>query len=280
MSAVSALAAVRSPRSSSLLDALHDIVVVVRRNLLHIAREPLQLSDVTVQPVLFTLLFVYIFGSGIPVAGGSYADFAIAGLLLLNITTSSMGTALGVTVDIKTGIIDRFRTVPMWHAALLIGRSLTDILTATLCTGIVLLTGLVVGWRPQGGPLGLLEGVAVVLCFAYALNWASACAGLVAKGVESAQAFGFLALFPLAFVSNAMVPTRGMPGWLRAVADWNPVSAVTSAARSLWQNPNPSAADAAWPMQHPVAAALLWSALLLVVAVPLAVHLFRRRTTN
>src|SRR5579862_1750775 len=117
--------------------ALHDVWVVTQRNLVHIAREPMQLSDVTIQPVLFTLLFVYVFGSGISVPGGTYASFAIAGLLLLNLTTSSMGTAVGLTVDLSTGIIDRFRTLPMWPAAVLVGRSLTDILTASLCTLIV-----------------------------------------------------------------------------------------------------------------------------------------------
>ena len=107
----------------------------------------MQLSDVTIQPVLFTLLFVYVFGSGIPVPGGTYASFALAGLLLLNLTTSSMGTAVGLTVDLSTGIIDRFRTLPMWPAAVLVGRSVTDVLTASLCTLIVAASGLVVGWR-------------------------------------------------------------------------------------------------------------------------------------
>jgi hypothetical protein len=115
-------------------EALRDVWVVTRRNLVHIAREPLQLSDVTIQPVLFTLLFVYVFGSGIPVPGGTYANFALAGLLLLNLTTSSMGTAVGLTTDLSTGIIDRFRTLPMWPAAVLVGRSITDVLTAALCT--------------------------------------------------------------------------------------------------------------------------------------------------
>src|SRR5262249_30738192 len=132
-----------------LAGAARDVVVVARRNLVHIAREPMQLSDVTLQPVLFTLLFVYVFGAGIPIAGGSYASFAVAGVLLLNLTTSSVGTAVGLTSDLNTGLVDRFRTLPMWPGAVLVGRSLTDVLTAALCTTIVALSGLVVGWRPE-----------------------------------------------------------------------------------------------------------------------------------
>jgi ABC-2 type transport system permease protein len=260
--------------------ALRDVRVMVKRNLIHIAREPLQLSDVTIQPVLFTLLFVYVFGSGIPVSGGSYASFAVAGMLLLNLTTSSMGTAVGLTADLDTGIIDRFRTLPMWPGAVLVGRSVTDILTAVLCTLIVAASGLLVGWRPETGSGGFLAGCAVALFFAYALSWLAACVGLWAKNVESAQSVGFLALFPLSFVSNAMVPTRGMPAWLREVADWNPVSAVTASCRQLWGNPNPSSSSPAWSMQHPVWTALAWSTAILAVCLPLAWVLYRRRTAD
>lgn len=260
--------------------ALRDVYVVTRRNLVHIAREPMQLSDVTIQPVLFTLLFVYVFGSGIPVPGGTYASFALAGLLLLNLTTSSMGTAVGLTVDLSSGIIDRFRTLPMWPAAVLVGCSVTDVLTAGLCTLIVAASGLLVGWRPETGVGEIAAGFGVALLFAYALSWLAACVGLWARSAETAQSFGFLVLFPLSFISNALVPTRGMPGWLRAIADWNPVSAVTAACRELWGNPNPSAASAAWSMQHPVWTALAWSLALLVVCLPLASILYRRRTTD
>jgi ABC-2 type transport system permease protein len=260
--------------------AVRDVYVVARRNLVHIARDPMQLSDVTIQPVLFTVLFVYVFGSGIPVPGGTYASFAIAGLLLLNLTTSSMGTAVGLTTDLGTGMIDRFRTLPMWPPAVLVGRSITDVLTAALCTVIVACAGLVVGWRPENGFGPALAGFGVALLFAYALSWLAACVGLWAKGVETAQSFGFLVLFPISFVSNALVPTRGMPGWLRPIADWNPVSAVTAACRDFWGNPNPSAFGSAWSMQHPAWTALAWSAAILVVCLPLASVLYRRRTTD
>jgi ABC-2 type transport system permease protein len=260
---------------------LRDIAVLTGRNLVHIASEPLQLSDVTVQPVLFTALFVYVFGAGVVLPhGGSYTNYAIAGLLALNLTTSSMGTAVGLSTDLSTGVIERFRTLPMWRPAVLVGRSLADLLTAVLCTVIVAVTGLAIGWRPDDGLAAALGGFAIFLLFSYAMSWACACLGILSKGPESAQGTGLVILFPLAFVSNSLVPTQHMPEILRTIADWNPVSAVTAAARQLFGNPNPSASIHAWPMQHPVAASLIWSIAILAVFAPLAAALYRRRTTE
>ena len=257
----------------------NDVVVLTRRNLVHILREPLQLSDVTVQPVLFTLLFIYVFGSSVPIVGG-YKDFAVAGLMMLNLTTSAMGTAVGLTSDLTTGAIDRFRSLPMWRSAVLVGRSVADLLTAMICVGFVAATGLVVGWRPDAGAASVLGGFGVAILFSYALSWGCACLGIVSKGPESAQGVGLIVLFPLAIVSNAMVPTQGMPGWMQVIANWNPVSAVAAAVRDLFGNPNPSSTVHVWPMQHPEAAALAWSLGLLLIFVPVAAHLFRRRTTG
>jgi ABC transporter DrrB family efflux protein len=277
-------ALVAPPKGQTVFERLRgpwrDVVVLTRRNLVHIRREPMQLSDVTVQPVLFTLLFIYIFGSGIPIAGGSYKDYALAGLLLLNLTTSALGTAVGLSTDLSTGVIDRFRTLPMWRAAVLVGRSISDVLAAALCVAIVALTGLAIGWRPDASAASIAGAFAVALLFSYAVSWGCACLGLISKGPESAQSMGLIFLFPLAFVSNALVPTQGMPRWLQTIADWNPVSAVTSACRHLLGNPNPSGSIAAWPMQHPVWAAVGWSVLILAVCAPLAASLYRRRTTG
>jgi ABC-2 type transport system permease protein len=265
--------------SESIAGYVRNVIVMTRRNLVHIAREPMQLSDVTIQPILFTLLFVYVFGSGIPIAGGSYKNFAMAGLLTMNLTTSSVGTAIGLSTDLNTGMIERFRTLPMWRASVLVGRTLSDVLSAAVCVTIVAITGLAIGWRPEHGVLSVLAGFGVALLFSYALSWALACLGMISKGPESAMSIGFIVIFPLAFVSNALVPTAHMPGWLRLIADWNPVSAVTAAARSLFGNPNPTGSHA-WPMEHAVAAALLWSVAIIVVAAPLAVRLFQERTVE
>ncbi len=261
--------------------ALRDVAVLTQRNLVHIAREPLRLSDVTIQPVLFTLLFIYVLGSGIVLPhGGSYTDYAIAGLLAMNLTTSAIGTAVGLSDDLGTGVIDRFRTLPMWRPAILVGRSLADLLTAALCALIVIATGLVVGWRPDSDALSVVGGIALFLLFSYAISWVCACIGLASRDAESSQGLGLIVLFPLAIVSNALVPTAHMPAVVRAIADWNPVSAVTSAARNLFGNPNPSVAVHAWPMQHPALAAVLWSLALLAVFAPLAARLYRTRTLD
>jgi ABC-2 type transport system permease protein len=275
------VAPVARPQSPGVWRRVSDVLVLTGRNLVHIAREPLQLSDVTIQPVLFTLLFVYVFGAGVVLPdGGSYKDFAIAGLLALNLTTSSMGTAVGLTTDLNSGVIDRFRTLPIWRAAVLVGRSIADLLTAMICTLIVALTGLAVGWRPDASLPSIVAGFGLMLLFSYALSWGCACLGLVSKGPESAQGVGLVILFPLAIVSNALVPTQRMPEVLRVIADWNPVSAVTAACRDLLGNPNPSASIQAWPMQHPVAASLLWSLVMLALFAPLSAVLYRRRTTD
>ena len=269
------------PRSSpGWYGPLSDIWSMTRRNLVHISREPMQLSDVTLQPVLFTFLFVYVFGGAIPIPGGTYTDYLLAGLLALNLTTSTMGTAVGLSTDLHEGMIDRFRALPMWRSAVLVGRSVADLLTSCLCALIVGVTGLIVGWRPNASFPSIVAGFLLVLFFAYALTWIAAIVGMNSKSPESAASFGFIVLFPLAFVSNAMVPTLHMPGWMQAIAEWNPVSAVCAAARDLWGNPNPSGHLQAWPMQHPVQASLIWSVLILVVAAPLAAHSFKKRTTE
>jgi ABC-2 type transport system permease protein len=273
--------AILTPVSRGLGGRLRDVAVLTGRNLVHIAREPMQLSDVTIQPVLFTLLFVYVFGAGVVLPhGGSYTDFAISGLLALNLTTSTMGTAVGISTDLSSGVIDRFRTLPMWRPAVLVARSLADLSSAALCSAIVAATGLAIGWRPEGSVASTIGAFAIFLLFSYALSWGCACVGIVSKSPESAMGVGFIVLFPLAFVSNSLVPTQHMPWLLRDIANWNPVSAVTAASRELFANPNPSAAIQAWPMQHPVAVSLLWSFGLLAVFAPLASVLYRRRTTD
>ncbi len=259
--------------------ALTDVAVLAGRNLAHIAREPLRLSDVTIQPVVFTLLFVYVFGSAVAGAG-SYTQFAIAGLLAMNLATSAVGTAIGLSSDLATGVIDRFRTLPIWRPAILVGRSLSDLLGATLCAAAVAVTGLAMGWRPQGSAAGAVAGFALFLLFSYALCWGCTCLALVTASPESAQGIALVILFPLAFISDALVPTGHMPAVFRVLADWNPLSAVTAAARQLWANPDPSAAVRAWPMHHPVGATLAWPITLLAIFAPLAARLYRRRTSG
>ena len=282
MSVTTALPAHVAPRPFDRLRSWwSDVWVMTRRNVIHIRREPMQLSDVTIQPVLFTLLFIYVFGSAMVLAGGgSYKAFALAGLLVMNLTTSTVGTAVGLSTDLATGVIDRLRTLPMSPTSILVGRTISDLLAAALCSSIVALTGLAIGWHPTTNVAMWLAGFGVALLFSYALTWMNACLGMVVSGAESAQGIVFIVIFPLAFVSNVFVPTQGMPSWLQTIANWNPVSAAASACRVLFGNPNPSGAIQAWPMQHPVEATVIWSLALLAVAVPLAGRLYRKRTRD
>jgi ABC-2 type transport system permease protein len=212
--------------------------------------------------------------------GGTYKAFAIGGLVTMNLTTAAMGTAVGLSSDLSSGVINRFRTLPMARSAILAGRTLSDLLASVLCATIVILTGLAIGWRPGNGVLGVVGGLAVAVTFAYALSWFTACVGLFVGDPESAQAVGLVILFPVAFVSSCFVPTQGLPHWLRVVADWNPVSAVAGSCRELFGNPNPASLTDAFPAQHPVAIALLWSVAIVAICAPLASRQLRKRTTD
>lgn len=257
------------------------MVALTGRNLLHVRREPAQLSDATIQPVLFTLLFVELFGSAMVIpGGGSYKDFAIGGMMVMNLTTASVGTAVGLSGDLHTGVVDRFRTLPLARSAILAGRTLSDLLAAAMCGAIVLITGFVIGWRPDNGFLSVVGALGIGIAFSFALSWAMACMGLLVSDPESAQATSFVTIFPLAFVSSAMVPTNGLPTVLRVIAEWNPVSSVAGAARHLMGNPNPAALSNSFPAQHPVELALVWIVVIVAVCAPLATRMLARRMTD
>jgi ABC transporter DrrB family efflux protein len=270
----------RAAWTTSVASWCRHVWTLTRRNFVHVMREPAQLSDATIQPVLFTVLFVYIFGSAMQITGGSYVDFAVGGLVVMNLSTAAIGTAVGLSSDLTTGVIDRFRTLPMVRSTILFGRTLADLFASVLCSTIVVVTGYVIGWRPDNGLPGVIAGLGVAVAFAYALSWFTAWIGLRSKGPESAQAVGLLILFPVAFVSSCFVPTSGLPDWLRPIADWNPVSAVAGATRVLFGNPNPNGFVHNFPNQHPVVMSLLWTAAILAVCVPLASRTLRARTVD
>jgi ABC-2 type transport system permease protein len=251
--------------------------VLCRRSIARIAREPEQLSDVTIQPVIFVLLFTYVFGSAIHLPGsGNYHQYLISGMFGMSMAGTAPGTAVGLTADMSTGLIDRFRSLPIARSAVLAGRALSDLAAQVLGILVLAGTGLAVGWRIRGGAGDALAALALCLLFAFAMTWAGACAGMLLRSPESAQALGFIVFLPLSFLSNAFVPTQGMPAWLREFADWNPISAVAAACRQLFGG-SPAPAVAAWPMQHPELAAAAWSLALIAVFAPTAVFLYRRK---
>ncbi len=258
--------------------AFKNTLVVAKRNIARIAREPEQLLDVTVQPVIFVLLFTYVFGSAVVLpGGGNYHEYLIGGMFGMSMAGSAPGTAVGISTDMESGLVDRFRSLPISRAAVLAGRVFSDLCTQVLGVAVLVATGLAVGWGIHNGLPDAVAAIGLSLLLAFAMTWAGACAGMLLKNAEAAQAMGFIVFLPLAFVSNAFVPTQGMPGWLQAVANWNPLSAVAASCRSLFGNPNPAATINAWPMQHPELATVLWSVGLTVLFAPLAVWLYRRK---
>jgi ABC transporter DrrB family efflux protein len=268
----------RESRWRRLCWAVSDSLVLTWRSVARIAREPETLMDVTVQPVMFVLLFAYVFGGaiGLP-GGGSYHEYLIGGMFGLGIAGSAPGTAVALVADMKEGIIDRFRSLPMSRSAVLLGRTTADLLTQVIGALVVAVAGLAIGWRIHNGPVDALAAFGLALLFGYAFTWAGVCLGMVLRSVEAAQQLGFILFIPLTFISNAFVPTQGMPAWLQVVANWNPFSAVAAACRRLFGNPDPSALVQAWPMQHPELATLLWSGVALLVFVPLAVRMYANK---
>ena len=257
---------------------LSDVWVLTKRSIARIRREPETLSEVTIQPVMFVLMFAYVFGGAINIpGGGSYHEYLIGGMLGMGLAQTAPGTAVAVVTDMSTGLIDRFRSLPMSRAAVLTARTIADLLTQMIGALVVAGVGLAIGWRVHTSAGDVIEAFALALLFGYAFTWAGVCLGMVLRSPEAAQQTGFVIFLPLTFISSAFVPTQGMPGWLQPIAEWNPLSSLAAACRELFGNPNPAAAVQVWPAQHPELAVLCWSAAMLVVFAPLAVRLYRSK---
>jgi ABC transporter DrrB family efflux protein len=255
-----------------------DVWVLVKRALARIRREPETLADVTFQPVIFILMFAYVFGGAIALpGGGNYHEYLIGGMLGMGLAQTAPGVAVALVSDMSTGIVDRFRSLPMSRWAVLVARSIAELLTQIISTVVVVGVGLAIGWRVHTNAPDVIAALALALLFGYAFTWAGVCLGMVLRSPEAAQQTGFLIFLPLTFISSAFVPTQGMPGWLQPVAEWNPMSALAAATRHLFGNPNPAATIHAWPMQHPELAVVCWSVAMLAVFAPLAVRQFRRK---
>ena len=263
---------------NSFTQFLSDVWVLTKRSIARIRREPETLSEVTIQPVMFVLMFAYVFGGAIAIpGGGSYHEYLIGGMLGMGLAQTAPGTAVAVVSDMSTGLIDRFRSLPMSRAAVLTARTIADLLTQVIGAAVVAGVGLAIGWRVHTSAGDVIEAFALALLFGYAFTWAGVCLGMVLRSPEAAQQIGFVIFLPLTFISSAFVPTQGMPGWLQPVAEWNPLSSLAAACRQLFGNPNPAAAVQVWPAQHPELAVLCWSAAMLVVFAPLAVRLYRSK---
>ncbi len=243
-----------------------DTLILAERNLVRLPRAPDLLLAFTVQPIMFVLLFRYVFGGAISTPGYTYVDYLIPGIIVQNIAFGGFVTALGLNDDVHKGLIDRFRSLPMARAAVLAGRTLSDVVTNTLSMTVLLITGVIIGFSFDASVAEVLAGVVLLLLFGYGFSWVFALVGLVAPSAESANSIGFIAIFPLTFVSSAFVPVQTLPPVLQAFAKVNPFTIVVDALRALWIGA---------PAHNSIWEAVLWSLVIIAVFAPLAVWRYR-----
>jgi ABC transporter DrrB family efflux protein len=254
--------------------------MVVRRNLIHIKRMPELLLDVTIQPVMFVLLFAFVFGSSIAVPGTNYREFLVPGIMAQTIVFSSFIVALGLTSDLDKGIVDRLKSLPISRSTILVGRSISSLIHSSIGVTVMALTGLLIGWRVRDGVGHAVAAFAILLAFGFAMIWVGIWVGSIMRSVESVNGFMFTVMFPLTFVANTFAPTSTMPTWLRTVAEWNPVSSLTQSMRELWGNGPQAPSSAAWPLQHAEVTTVVWALVITAVFAPLALAAFKRRSRD
>jgi ABC-2 type transport system permease protein len=251
--------------------------VIAKRNVIKIKRVPEVLVFVLLSPIMFVLLFAYVFGDSIDVPGGDYREFLIAGIFVQTVLFGSTFTGAGLAEDMQKGIIARFRSLPMSRSAVLAGRTASDIVYNVLSLAIMSITGLIVGWRIRDSVLEAVAAFALLLLFAYALSWVMASIGLMVPSVEVINNATFMILFPLTFLANTFVPVENLPSGLRTFAEWNPVSSATQAVRELFGNiPADAPEPTAWSLQHPVWYTLIWIAVIIAIFAPLSVRQYKR----
>ncbi|MFC3438398.1 ABC transporter permease [Nocardia seriolae] len=255
---------------------VRDSAIVAYRNLLTILRVPTLLVTATIQPLMFVFLFAYIFGASL--GGSQYREFLLAGIFTQTVAFNAAFTIVGLANDLHKGIIDRMRTLPMSRLAVLMGRTLSDLVVNILALTVMVACGYVVGWRINGAIMDAVLAFGVILLFAFAMSWVGAITGLMSPSVEVAQSAGLIWLFPLTFISSAFISGETLPGPLRTVAEWNPITAVSAAGRKLFANGSPPIFKPAtgWPADHCVEYSIYCSLAILAFAVPMALWQYRK----
>jgi ABC-2 type transport system permease protein len=261
---------------TALAVSLRDSSVVAWRNLVNIKRNPDFLLSSTAQPIMFVLLFAYVFGGSL--GGEAYREFLIPGIFVQTVAFNSAFTVIGLANDLQKGIVDRFRALPMSRVAVLLGRTSSDLAVSVLTVVIMSLCGLIVGWRLRGSFTEAVLAFLLLLLFSFAMSWVGAFIGLIARSVEVAQSAGLIWLFPVTFISSAFVPAESMPGPLRAVAEWNPITVTADALRKLYGNPIRVTGPPpdSWPYHHAVAYTIASALVIIAVFIPLAVNRYRK----
>ncbi|MFE7840297.1 ABC transporter permease [Streptomyces sp. NPDC057474] len=266
------------PPGNPITQSVRDSLVVAKRNLIRMSRIPEMVIFGLIQPVMFVVLFSYVFGGSMNVGGTTdpavYREFLMAGIFAQTVTFATAGAGAGIADDMHKGLIDRFRSLPMARGAVLTGRTLADLVQTALTLAVLAVVALLVGWRTHTSIGEVLGAFGLLLLLGYAFTWVGALIGLSVRTPEAATSGGLIWLFPVTFISNAFVDSSRMTPWLQHVADWNPFSATVQACRELFGNPGVSPSDA-WPMQHPVWASLIWSVLIIVIFRTLSVRKYR-----
>jgi ABC-2 type transport system permease protein len=267
---------------SALGVAVSDGLTITRRNLIKVKRVPDLIVFATLSPIMFVLLFRYVFGGAILLPDGiSYAEFLLPGIFAQTVVFGSTITGASIAEDLQKGLIDRFRSLPMSRSAVLIGRTVADLGLNAISIVVMAVTGVVVGWRIHSSVGEALAGFLLLLLFAYSVSWLMAVVGLLVRTPEVVNNASFIVIFPLTFVANTFVPLETFPPVLRTFAEWNPVSAVVQAARELFGNTVPGApVPDAWSLQHPVLYSVIWTGVILVLFVPLSVRLYQRTASR
>ncbi|GHD45284.1 transport permease protein [Streptomyces galbus] len=264
------------------MSMVSDSLVIARRNLIRMTRIPEMVLFGVIQPVMFVVLFTYVFGGSMSVGGSTdpdvYKNFLMAGIFAQTVTFATAGSAAGIADDMQKGLVDRFRSLPMARGAVLTGRTVADLVQTCITLTVLAIVALIVGWRPGSAePTDagrVLGAFGLLLLLGYAFTWIGALIGLSVRTPEAATSGGIIWLFPVTFISNAFVDASQMTPWLRHIAEWNPFSATVQACRELFGNPG-VVDSGAWPMQHPVWASLIWSVLIVAVFRTLAVRKYR-----
>jgi ABC transporter DrrB family efflux protein len=267
---------------SPLSRAVTDAGILAWRTLKRIPRTPDMLIYATIQPIMFVLLFAYVFGNAIPIPGfpgaRAYREFLMSGIFAQTMAFAVASASVGLADDMSKGLIDRFRSLPMARSGVIAGRVIGDVVFNGFVMLIMVICGFIVGWRWHNGIGQALAAFAILLLFAFAMLWVGALIGLSVGSPEVAASAGLIWLFPLTFLSNAFVPTPNLPGALQPIAEWNPISSIVAACRHLFGNPSPFASPDSFPAQHPVWLSLIWCAVIIGVFAPLAVRKYRRAT--
>ena len=260
-------------------DTLHVTWVIARRGLAHMRRQPEALADATIQPIMFTVLFAYVFGGAIHVpGGGSYREFLMGGIFAQTLMFGAFGTAMALAYDRTNGAVDRFRSLPIPRVAPLAGHAVASLLRASLPILLMSLSGLIVGWRIHSSFGMALAGYGLMFAYSFAVIWIGVLLAAWIATPEGVQGIAFVLIFPLTFIASTFVPINTLPAGLKEIAQWNPVSAVSQALRYLFGNPggHDYAPNSPWSLQHPVAYSLIWIVGIVVVCAPVAVRAYQR----